>query len=40
VVVESSRVASVTAALTGAGETVWRLGDVAAGERGVEWTNG
>jgi len=40
VVVENARVASVTAALTGAGETVWRLGDVAAGERGVEWTNG
>jgi len=40
VVVEPARVASVTAALTAADETVWRLGEVAAGERGVEWTNG
>jgi len=40
VVVEPARVAAVSGALASAGETVWRLGDVAAGERGVEWTSG
>ena len=38
VVVEPARLASVTAALVASGETVWRLGEVAEGERGVEWS--
>lgn len=37
VVVAPGDVAVVSAALMEAGETAWRIGDVTAGERGVEW---
>lgn len=37
-VVAADDAASVTAALERAGETVWALGGIAAGERAVEWT--
>ena len=40
VVVEPARVVAVSDALTAAGETVWRLGDVIEGPRGVDWTSG
>ncbi|HXS81320.1 MAG TPA: phosphoribosylformylglycinamidine cyclo-ligase [Methylomirabilota bacterium] len=36
-VVEPAQVDGVTRALTAAGETVWNVGDVVAGERGVDW---
>jgi phosphoribosylaminoimidazole (AIR) synthetase len=36
-VVAPSELDGVTTALVQAGETVWRLGDIRAGERGVEW---
>ena len=36
-IVEPGEVDAVTRALTAAGETVWTVGDVVAGERGVEW---
>jgi phosphoribosylformylglycinamidine cyclo-ligase len=36
-VVEPGEVDAVTRALTAAGETVWTLGDIVAGDRGVEW---
>ncbi len=39
VVVEPARIEAVTAALGEAGETVWRLGEVFSGQRGVEWTS-
>lgn len=38
VVVAADQEAAVSAALAGAGETVWRIGEVVAGDRGVEWT--
>lgn len=38
VVVAPDEADLVRAALTAAGETAWRIGDVIAGERGVEWT--
>jgi phosphoribosylformylglycinamidine cyclo-ligase len=38
VVVAAGEANDVMHALTRAGETVWPLGDVVAGERGVEWT--
>lgn len=37
-VVDPAQAASVQADLTAAGETVFRLGETRAGERGVEWT--
>ncbi|MBK7368455.1 MAG: phosphoribosylformylglycinamidine cyclo-ligase [Candidatus Eisenbacteria bacterium] len=38
VVVAADQEAAVSAALVAAGETVWRIGEVVAGDRGVEWT--
>lgn len=38
VVVAADQEAAVSAALAAAGETVWRIGEVVAGDRGVEWT--
>jgi len=37
-VVEAARAESVTRALVAAGETVWTIGEIVAGPRGVEWT--
>jgi phosphoribosylformylglycinamidine cyclo-ligase len=37
VVVDAAHADDVTRALTAAGETVWSVGDVVAGARGVEW---
>jgi len=36
-VVEPGEVDAVTRSLTAAGETVWTLGEIVAGDRGVEW---
>jgi phosphoribosylformylglycinamidine cyclo-ligase len=36
-VVEPAQVEAVTRALTAAGETVWIVGEIVAGERGVDW---
>jgi phosphoribosylformylglycinamidine cyclo-ligase len=36
-VVEPARAEAVTRALTAAGETVWPVGEIVAGERGVDW---
>lgn len=38
VVVAADQAAAVSAELAAAGETVWRIGEVVAGDRGVEWT--
>ncbi len=37
-VVARAEAEEVTRSLTGSGETVWRIGEVVAGPRGVEWT--
>jgi phosphoribosylformylglycinamidine cyclo-ligase len=38
-VVDAEDAAPVSRALAAAGETAWAIGDVVAGERGVEWTS-